>query len=231
LQGAVHGGQQPVSGRHGYGLCRRYDRLRISGAGSGSTTPRPAQLVCSRSPPPQTCTTNDQVYLVATGGNPGVAGTQNNSALALMAAVGLCGNFSSTTSVAINELTTVGAVWPLAPFMTSATHVGTSATNAIGLTNAFNTIYLKMVYQSTGQAPSPFLNANAVFPLTEVNTLADILAACVNTVDTAGPTQSSICQSDLCGGCSGWRGANEYDSTGAEPREESDIGTLAVLAG
>ena len=193
LHGAVHGGQQPVNGATvtayaagttGYGSAARV---------LATTTSGPTGLFSLNAA--ATCTTNDQVYLVATGGNPGVSGTQNNSALALMAAVGLCGNFSSTTSVAINELTTVGAVWPLAPFMTSATNVGTSATNAIGLTNAFNTIYLKMVYQSTGVVPSPFLNANAVFPLTEVNTLADILAACVNTVDTAGPTQSSICQS------------------------------------
>jgi hypothetical protein len=111
-----------------------------------------------------------------------------------MAGLGACGSFTATTNVTINELTTVASVWPLAPFMANATHVGTSATNAIGLTNAFNSIYLKMANQSTGQVPSPFLNANAVFPTNEVNTLADILAACVNTVDTAGPTQSSTCQ-------------------------------------
>jgi hypothetical protein len=122
-----------------------------------------------------------------------VAGTQNNSALALMTGLGACAN--ANQQVTINEVSTVGSVWALAPFMTSATHVGTSATNTVGLTNAFNSIYLKMVSLQTGVAPSPFLNANAVFPTAEVNTLADILAACVNTVDTAGPTQSSTCQS------------------------------------
>jgi hypothetical protein len=193
IQGTVHGGQSPVTGStvtayaagtSGYGSAARV-------LGTATTGPGGAFSINAYA----TCATNDQVYLVATGGNPGVAGTQNNSALAMMAALGLCGNFTATTNVVINELTTVGAVWPLAPFMTNATHVGTSATNAIGLTNAFNTIYLKMVNQGTGQAPSPFLNANAVFPAAEVNTLADILAACVNTVDSAGPTQSSICQS------------------------------------
>ena len=38
----------------------------------------------------QTCEPTDFVYLVATGGNPGVAGTQNNSALALMTGLGTC---------------------------------------------------------------------------------------------------------------------------------------------
>jgi len=192
LRGSVHGGQQPVvgatvtayaAGTTGYGSAARVLATTTSGAGGVFSLDAAA-----------TCLTNDQVYLVATGGNPGVAGTQNNSALAMMAEVGACGSFTATTSVTINELTTIASVWPLAPFMTDATHVGTSATNAIGLTNAFNSIYLKMANQSTGQVPSPFLNANAVFPTAEVNTLADILAACVNTVDTAGPTQSSTCQ-------------------------------------
>ncbi len=192
IQGVVHGGQQPVTGSTitayaagttGYGSSARVLATATTGPGGAFTINASG-----------TCLTNDQVYLVATGGNPGVAGTQNNSALALMAGLGACGSFTSTTNVVINELTTVGSVWALAPFMTSATHVGTSATNAIGLTNAFNSIYLKMVNQGTGQVPSPFLNANAVFPTAEVNTLADILAACVNTVDTAGPAQSSTCQ-------------------------------------
>ena len=192
MHGSVYGGQQPVvgatvtayaAGTTGYGSAARVLATTTSGTGGSFSLNAAA-----------TCNTNDQVYLVARGGNPGVAGTQNNSALAMMAGLGACGSFTATTNVTINELTTVASVWPLAPFMANATHVGTSATNAIGLTNAFNSIYLKMANQSTGQVPSPFLNANAVFPTNEVNTLADILAACVNTVDTAGPTQSSTCQ-------------------------------------
>jgi streptogramin lyase len=84
--------------------------------------------------------------------------------------------------------------------MKDAAHIGTSATNALGMTNAMNTITLKMVYPPTGVAPSPFLNASAIFPINEFNTLADILAACINTVDTTSPVgQSSICQSILSG--------------------------------
>jgi hypothetical protein len=191
LRGSVHGGQQPVvgatvtayaTGATGYGSASRVLGSTTTGAGgSFSLTAY------------QTCLPTDFVYLVATGGNPGVAGTQNNSALALMTGLGPCANANQVVN--INEVSTVGTVWALAPFMTSATHVGTSATNTLGLTNAFNTIYLKMVYLQTGQAPSPYLNTSAVFPTAEVNTLADILAACVNTVDTAGPTQSTTCQS------------------------------------
>jgi len=193
IQGVVHGGQSPVTGSTvtayaagttGYGSAARVLATAMTGAGGGFSLNAYA-----------TCAPTDQVYLVATGGNPGVAGTQNNSALAMMAGLGLCGNLTATTNVVINELTTVGAVWALAPFMTSGTHVGTSATNAIGLINAFNSITLKMDNPSTGTVPSSFLNTNAVFPTAEVNTLADILAACVNSVDTITPAaQSSNCQ-------------------------------------
>ena len=48
--------------------------------------------------------------------------------------------------------------------MTSATHVGTSATNTVGLTNAFNSINLKLVNLNTGQAPSLFLNRTGRVP-------------------------------------------------------------------
>jgi hypothetical protein len=191
LQGSVHGGQQPVvgatvtayaTGATGYGSAARVlgSTMTTSG-GSFSLTAY------------QTCQATDFVYLVATGGNPGVAGTQNNSALALMTGLGTCANANQVVN--IDEVSTVATVWALAPFMTSATHVGTSATNTVGLTNAFNSINLKLVNLNTGQAPSLFLNPQATVPVAEINTLADILAACVNTVDTAGPTQSTTCQS------------------------------------
>jgi hypothetical protein len=192
LQGAVHGGQQPVvgatvtayaTGATGYGSAPRVLGSTTTGPGGSFSLTAYA-----------TCLPSDFVYLVATGGNPGVAGTQNNSALALMTGLGPCANANQVVN--INEISTVGSVWALAPFMTSATHVGTSATNAQGLSNAFNTISYKMVNLSTGAAPSAYLNSIAtVFPTAEVNTLADILAACVNTVDAAGPTQSTTCQS------------------------------------
>jgi hypothetical protein len=199
IQGQVHGGQQPVSGatvtayaasNSGYGTAARVlGSTTTSSTGSFSLTAY------------QQCVTGDQVYLVATGGNPGVAGTHNNSALAMMTGLGLCDYIDNTTKASINELTTIGTVWPLAPFMKDAAHVGTSATNSIGLVNAFNTVYLKMINPTTGVAPSPFLNPNASFPLAEYNTLADILAACINTVDATSPAgQSTTCQSVLGAG-------------------------------
>jgi len=191
LQGKVYGGQQPVvgatvtayaTGATGYGSAARVLGSTTTGAGgSFSLTAY------------QTCLSTDFVYLVATGGNPGVAGTQNNSALALMTGLGPCAGANQVVN--INEVSTVGTVWALAPFMTSATNVGTSATNTAGLSNAFNTLSLKLVNLNTGAAPSAYLFSGATVPVAEINTLADILAACVNTVDTTTPAaQSSTCQ-------------------------------------
>jgi hypothetical protein len=194
FQGAVHGGQQPVvgatiqlyvAGSTGYGSAA--SALIPS---SVKTTAGGAFTITGT----YTCNPSDLVYITATGGNPGVSGTQNNSALTLMTGLGPCSSISAGTSfIQINELTSVASVWALAPFMSNITHVGTSATNVAGLTNAFAAIN-NLVNTSTGASPGLTLPAGATLPTAEINTLADILAACVNTVDASG-TQSSTCQS------------------------------------
>jgi hypothetical protein len=195
FQGAVHGGQQPVvgatiqlyvAGSTGYGSASRSliaSSVKSTAGGSFSITGT------------YTCNPTDLVYITATGGNPGVSGSSTNSAITLMTGIGPCGSLSSSTFIQINELTTVASVWALAPFMSNITHVGSSATNVAGLTNAFAAIN-NLVNTSTGSTPGPSLPAGATLPTAEINTLADILAACINTVDTTTPAaQSSTCQS------------------------------------
>jgi hypothetical protein len=118
------------------------------------------------------------VYLVATGGNSG-SGTNPN--LTLMTALGSCSQLQSTSYVSINELTTVASVWALSPFMTGPTNLGTSSTNAQGLLNAFAAVN-KVVNTSSGTLPGTALPTNATLPITKLNTLADILAACINSI-------------------------------------------------
>ena len=60
-----------------------------------------------------------QVYLVASGGNPCLSAGTNNTALALMAALGPCGQLNGSTFVDIDEVTTVASVYALAQFMTA----------------------------------------------------------------------------------------------------------------
>jgi hypothetical protein len=136
-----------------------------------------------------------QVYLVATGGNPSLSGVPGvsvhnnarpaagpsfyNSNLAMIAALGDCGSLSGSTNIIINEVTTVAAVWALAPFMTAYDHVGTSSGNAVGLRNAFG-MAANLASFARGTSPGD-VPAGASIPAAEVNTLGNILSACVNT--------------------------------------------------
>jgi hypothetical protein len=124
------------------------------------------------------------LYVLALGGNPGVASANPN--IALLAALGPCSGVSASTYVTVNELTTVASVWALAPFMTGMTNIGSSATNQVGLGDAFAAV-TSVASILTGTAPGPALPAGATLPIANVDTLANILSSCVNTTGgTAG---------------------------------------------
>jgi len=197
MQGKVHGGQQPVGG-----ASIQLYKASTTGYSTASTALFPTPVVSNPdgsftlagAAPGYTCQPGDYLYIVATGGNPGMQGTHNNSALALMAGLGPCATLTSSSFISINELTTVASVWALAPFMSSASAVGTDPTNVQGLAQAFAAIN-KIVDITAGTIPGPALPAGATLPIAEINTLADLLATCVNTVDTTSPAaQSSNCQ-------------------------------------
>ncbi len=119
------------------------------------------------------------VYLVATGGNPGLASGTNNAALAMMAALGSCGSLGSSATVSINEVTTAASVFALAQFMSPGANVGTSSTNPQGLANAFAAID-NLVDVSNAAAPGPALPAGTTAPTATLNTLANILNGCAS---------------------------------------------------
>ena len=183
IQGAVHGGQQPVSGS----TIQLY-AVTTEGYNAPATALLTVPVTTAANGTfsitgDYSCTGVDQVYIVATGGNPGLAGNTNNGALALMAALGSCSSLlanASTTFINLNEVTTVAGAWSLARFMSSPTNAGTSASNIPGVENAFATAN-KIANVSTGSAPGPALPAGATLPVAEVNTLANILSSCINT--------------------------------------------------
>jgi len=81
------------------------------------------------------CTAGQSVYIVATGGNPGLTTGTNNTAIALMAGLGTCpsgGSLSPTMFVTINEVTTVATVWALQQFMGAPTGNAASAYTSQG---------------------------------------------------------------------------------------------------
>ncbi len=189
LGGHVYGGEQPISGSNiqlfspgttGYGSASipLLNRPVTSDAnGNFSLT---GTYTCPSSSTP--------VYVYITGGNPGLAPGTNNAAISLMASVGFCGDLTSSTFLVVNEMTTVAAVWSLAPFMVDGTHIGTSPTNVQGLINAVETS-VNLVSPNTGVSPGS-APAIATVPVAEIHTLGDILTSCVNSNGSTSPTSS-----------------------------------------
>jgi len=179
LKGKVIGGQQPVTG----GTIQLY-AAGSSGYGTGAApllAPALTTDLNGNFSIPNgyySCPAgNPETYIVATGGDPGIGA--NNPAIALMAALGPCSGLSSSTYVDINEVTTVGSVWPLAPFMGYGAEVGTIAANQLGLATAFVNVN-SLVNISTGLAPGTSVPQGVTIPVAEINTIADILASCIN---------------------------------------------------
>lgn len=219
MQGHVHGGNQPIqfatitiylagvntpgNSSTGYG----------TGASVLASTSTDANGDFSFASGAYTCPTPaQQAYVVSSGGNPGLGTGVNNTKAVLMAALGTCpagSNLIATNPVVdINEVTTVAAVWALQQFMappSSATqgfpNIGapnTSYSNGLstpisvqsavlGMNNAFTTARI-MADVSVGASP----NTNYSYATPEsakINTLADIIAYCVNT----DPSSTSNC--------------------------------------
>ncbi len=191
LRGSIHGGQQPISGSSlqlyaaattGYGAAATalLSSPVISDANGGFSIT--GDYTCPSS--------TSQLYIVATGGNPGLAPGTNNAAIALMAALGPCSlhggeyTLDPNSFISINEVTTVASVYALAAFMGSdATHLGTSSTNATGLANSFSLVN-NLVNVTTGTALAVTPAGNGTAPQATVNTLGNIMAACVNSDGT-----------------------------------------------
>ncbi len=177
LTGKVHGGQQPIAGAS----------LQLYAIGSGVdgssatallTQPATSDSSGSFDLPSYTCpSAASEVYLVATGGNPGLGAGITNPNLSLMSALGPCGALNDSTYVQINEVTTIGSVWPLASYMNSASQIGAASSSQF--TSDRNTVY-ELVSIANGNAPGPNLPAGSLAPVSKLNTLANLIAGCVN---------------------------------------------------
>jgi len=207
LHGEMNGGQNPVSGATvtlyaagdgGYGSA-------ASVLASTSTDSNGNWNIASFTCPTPNCF-SPETYLVATGGN---SGSGPNSAIALMAALGPCDHIQTSTTVIINELTTIAAQWALQQFAeSSGKNISAPTSNAGGLSNAYATVSnlddVSSSDLSVSGDPSGFLptaaQCGAGSPpancdgLERLNTLADIIAACVN---SSGAT-STACKTLFC---------------------------------
>jgi PKD repeat protein len=213
--GRVYGGQQPVAGAYVYLFAANttgYGQASVSllsAAATGTSDSVGAYVLTSADGGflwngDYTCTPGSQVYLYALGGN---AGAGTNSAAGLMAVLGNCpstGNFSAIPYFTVNEVTTIAAAYAFAGFATDATHVSSSGTALaqVGIANAFANA-ANLVTLSTGTAMATTPAGNGEVPQAQINTLANVLADCV---ETSGPGSNGcelLFSNAMSGGSSG----------------------------
>ena len=209
LKGVIHGGQQPITGAHvflfaanpgGYGQ----PSINLLTTGDGSDPGYGNYFLTDATGSFNfngdfTCPAGNPVtYVLATQGNPGLVAGTNNTAISLMAALGPCSSLSSIPFVSINEVTTVAAAYAFSGYMTDLVHLSSSGTAAalIGLTNAAaNAGNLADLTTGQAYATTPGSSSSGVtgtVPVTTLNTLANILASCIN-------TNGSIASGSSCG--------------------------------
>ena len=204
MQGSVHGGQQPI-----VGASVNLYAASTAGYKAASVLLTPVAAVTDVNGSflltgTYTCTPGQQVYLLATGGNPGVTPSlanpvPSNPASALIGVLGACpaaGTFAQTLPfLQINEVSTVAAAYAMAPFAYDATHIGTANTPQAlnGLANAF--VNASKIFDITGahglSATKGSPLGTGILPQALINTVADILSSCVNTVQTVSITGNS----------------------------------------
>jgi hypothetical protein len=244
LQGRVRGGQQPVVGAHVYlfaanttgnggpGIAASSSNASLSLLNSSSTGHSDsvgAYVLTDANGAfsitgDYTCTSGQQVYLYALGGNPG-AGT--NSYSGFLAALGNCpvaGNFAGAVPyIWMNEISTVAAAYAFAGYATDATHVSSSGTALAltGIANAFATA-ANLANIATGNPLTTTPGGNGTVPSATIITLANILATCVNSADQSfmgQPARSSACVNLL----------NANYSNGAQGYAALDTATAAIF--
>lgn len=203
-EGASYGGKQAIVGAHIYLFAANtsaYGAPSISllkPGLSGVSVDKGGAYVTSSSTGNfsftgrYTCTPGQQVYVYASNGNPGFNGTINNPVIGMFAVFGTCpasGNFAGQiSSFMINEVTTVATAYALAGFMTDPTHVasGPSANALHGLANAF-AAYNNLVGLESGTAKAYNDAGNGFVPQAKINSLANLLVPCINSIGTGTP--------------------------------------------
>lgn len=239
MLGSVHGGQSPVSG----------SSITLYAVGSGSsaatvlgsaTTDSGGNFILGSfsCPTPGTLT-----YIVASGGNPGLPAGTDNGALHLLAALGACGSLPA--NVVINEVTTVAAAYALGGFISGADPDQILSSGTVGLTNAMGTAALLANPATGGEGPAvdfsfagcyetggvPPPNCGAAENL---NSMANALAACVNSDSGASPqcTELFACAmpgaSYSGGACSGGSGTVPADTLQAAVNIARNAGLVSM---
>jgi hypothetical protein len=209
IQGKVHGGQQAIVGASVYLYAANnsgYGNASVSLLTSATGNPADGNgnyYVTTGSDGSfgitgdYTCpSTTSQLYLYATGGNPGSGA---NSAIGLLAALGTCqanSTLSSSLYVVINEVSTIATAYSIAGYATDPLQVSSPNTTLAqtGIANAFATVTnLETLATGTALATTPAANGgNGTVPQSEIDTLANILAECINSTGPASTACATL---------------------------------------
>jgi hypothetical protein len=208
ISGIVHGGRQPIigatvklwaAGNAGYGSTTTSLQSTTTDSngnfsfhtGSGATYSCPSV---------SSSTESQYIYITSSGGQPTTGVT--NSAAALMLALGNCSTvLAANPSVVVNEVTTVASMFALQQFFkpsgSGLGSFGTSSTNITGLANAFATVNnlvninsgtANLSTTATGTVAVGYSPVVTITPeQSKINTIANILAACVNSSGSGAP--------------------------------------------
>ena len=192
--GSVRGGQQPLIGARVF----LYAIATTTGGVSTSLLNLPGYVLTDLNgnftiTGDYTCPANSYVYLLARGGNPGLTAGVVNDEIALATGLGPCSSLTPSTYITVNEATTVATAYALASFATSETQIGSGFD--LGLVFANIPMLVDPVH-GKATASSNVLLA----PTQKVNTLANSLAACVNSSGTGTACSTLMAAANVNGG-------------------------------
>ena len=225
LSGNVHGGQQAVIGAKVY----LYAVSTTTGGTATSLIEGPGYVLTDANGNftlnvgpvlDYTCPAGDYVYLLALGGSPGLA-TAMNSKIALAAGLGACSSLTTSSTLEINEVTTVAMAYAFATYATTETQIGT----ATDLNVPFSTI-ASLTSQSTGVSNGG--TATTANQLEKLNSLANVIAACINSTGTSTACTTLLSAANVTGA-----NATPIDTFQAalniEQNPSSNVSTLFAL--
>ena len=162
---------------------------------TGPTAPTTPNYGCPASGDPQ-------MYLTASGGNTQGIGSSNNTAVRYAVAIGPCSGITAATYVNMNEVTNVATMAALAQFFNPVTESfgAPASTQAYAaLVNAVATVNIlaNVAAGTANPVVTPGSNVAGVSiqatpEYQKVNTLANILASCVNTTAATSQTCSAL---------------------------------------
>jgi len=216
ITGRVHGGQQPISGAHVYLYAANvtgYNQASVSllKSAAGTTEDGNGHYYVTTASDGTFSITSDysscpaattQVYLYSSGGS---SGSGANTAIGLLAALGTCTSLSpANTYVVVNEVSTIATAYAIAGFATDPLEVSSSGTALAvqGVTNAFAAVQ-NLETLGTGVALSATIAGNGTVPQSEINTLANFLAACINSTGSTSSACTTLLGAALSGGDGG----------------------------